>query len=421
MSRLSLSVVWNVAVLIFGLLGCWFSFVLVDHHYNIHISSFILDAVCGVSDQVSSCDVVNRSTASTFLGIPIALLGLFFYGFISLMIVYHLITKELGLLHVILQMAIIGVIIDVGLLIYSLVILDTICKLCLLTYVCTLAVIICSYFAIRQVDSQYRFSFKLDLSWFNRRSNMFGLTFTLSITSLLLSIFIFQSNISSSSSKRATNDPNQLLMDAWKLFKKQYLSSEVVKIPLGNSSFRGAKNPILTIVDFSDFMCPHCRTTAKRLADIEKKYPNAVRVVYKHYPLDKECNNLLKQDFHIGSCKLSYLSYCAGKTKDVFWKVHDALFDKQSQLTISPSFQQKAIINITRQQNVNMASMKSCMTSPTTKQAIVSDIELGNYLHVTGTPAVFINGRKVTGLPIDFFLQQLLRFEAKKLVSSTQQ
>ncbi len=42
----------------------------------------------------------------------------------------------------------------------------------------------------------------------------------------------------------------------------------------------------MTIVEFSDFQCPYCSKGAKTVEQIIEKYPNDVKFVFKHFPLN---------------------------------------------------------------------------------------------------------------------------------------
>ena len=43
----------------------------------------------------------------------------------------------------------------------------------------------------------------------------------------------------------------------------------------------------ITIVEFSDFQCPYCKRVVPTLHQIVEKYPDQVRIVFRHLPLDR--------------------------------------------------------------------------------------------------------------------------------------
>src|SRR5215207_6065773 len=52
----------------------------------------------------------------------------------------------------------------------------------------------------------------------------------------------------------------------------------------GISPVKGAANPVVTIVEFSDFECPFCKQVQSALKQIIEKYGKQVRLVFKNLP-----------------------------------------------------------------------------------------------------------------------------------------
>ena len=48
----------------------------------------------------------------------------------------------------------------------------------------------------------------------------------------------------------------------------------------------GAADPRLTIVEFSDYECPHCRAAHKAIRVLAARHPEQIRLVHRHLPLD---------------------------------------------------------------------------------------------------------------------------------------
>jgi len=92
------------------------------------------------------------------------------------------------------------------------------------------------------------------------------------------------------------------------------------KIEIGKNDFiRGAANGRITIVEFSDFECPFCQRFKPSIAQALREYPNDVRVVYKHFPLDS---------IHPDARPAAIAAECVGRQKgsEGFYNFHDALF-----------------------------------------------------------------------------------------------
>ncbi|MBO4435533.1 MAG: thioredoxin domain-containing protein, partial [Fibrobacter sp.] len=73
--------------------------------------------------------------------------------------------------------------------------------------------------------------------------------------------------------------------------KEMEEANKVWDIPDEDSPvFGNTKNPKLTIVEFTEFQCPHCSRIAPVMQDLNKKYPDQIKFVYKHFPLSFHSN-----------------------------------------------------------------------------------------------------------------------------------
>ncbi|MGH9572741.1 MAG: thioredoxin domain-containing protein [Candidatus Acidiferrales bacterium] len=92
-----------------------------------------------------------------------------------------------------------------------------------------------------------------------------------------------------------------------------------------------ARNPVIgpeaapiTLVEFADFECPHCKEFNDDFAAVRAKYPQ-VRLVYKDYPL---------VDIHPWAETAAVAGRCAYmQSPDAFWKMHDVIFKNQDNIT----------------------------------------------------------------------------------------
>ena len=149
----------------------------------------------------------------------------------------------------------------------------------------------------------------------------------------------------------------------------------------GNPSV-GPTNAQVTIVEFSDFQCPHCRDLFRNLKTIETQYPQ-VRVVYKDFPLTQ---------IHPWTETASIAARCAYiQSPDAFWKVHDAIFENQDLISTENVWEK--LVGFAASAGLDAATFKACMTSPEAKKAVEANRADGQALNVNSTPTVFVNGR----------------------------
>jgi protein-disulfide isomerase len=152
----------------------------------------------------------------------------------------------------------------------------------------------------------------------------------------------------------------------------------------------GHKDAPITIVEFSDFQCPFCRTAALTLNSVVNRFPGKVRVVFRNYPLDPSCNRLVKHSMHRYACLAAKTVVCAQK-HGFFEPVYEALFDKQDNVSAGK------VTELAVSAGMNREKLDTCVESEEAGSYVSRDIEEGERLGIKSTPTLFINGRKVTG------------------------
>ena len=169
------------------------------------------------------------------------------------------------------------------------------------------------------------------------------------------------------------------------------VSSAVLPISLDGAKLAmGPSTAPITIVEFSDFQCPHCRAGAMIKHQVQARWGDQVRVVLKNFPLDQACNPKVQHSMHIAACEAAKVVYCA-EQQGKFAPVYEKLFEEQARLAPGKTFELAA------QAGADVARLKSCVSEPGTGQAILKDLEEGFRLNVQSTPTFFVNGRRVEG------------------------
>ena len=161
----------------------------------------------------------------------------------------------------------------------------------------------------------------------------------------------------------------------------------VTKIDLGGSPARGPANAPVTVVVFSDFQCPFCKKVEGTIDALDKAYPGKVKVVWKHFPLGFHANARL-------AAAAAQVAHRQGK----FWAMHDQLLAHQEALD-EASLQKYA-----QQAGLDPAAFAAALSQPDITAAVDGDVKLGTSVGVTGTPTLFLNGRRVVGaFPLETF------------------
>ncbi len=155
----------------------------------------------------------------------------------------------------------------------------------------------------------------------------------------------------------------------------------------------GPVNARVTIVEYSDFQCPFCRMGALSLHPVQARYPNDVRVVFRHYPLDSACNRQVTRTMHPVACEAARLAACAhqdGKFKEVY----ETLFEHQELMAKQSPYE---ILKAKGPAGLDADKLNACAASDATKLRVSQDIEAGIALKVESTPTFFVNGYKING------------------------
>jgi protein-disulfide isomerase len=142
---------------------------------------------------------------------------------------------------------------------------------------------------------------------------------------------------------------------------------------------RGPESAPVTVVLFSDFECPYCKRIEPTIDALTRAYPGKVRVVWKHFPLP----------FH-ANARPAAAAAMAAAAQGKFWVMHDKLIGEQARLD------RASLDGYARELGLDPARFGSGMTQGY-DGVVDADIKQGTELGVTGTPTVFINGRKLVG------------------------
>ena len=158
------------------------------------------------------------------------------------------------------------------------------------------------------------------------------------------------------------------------------------KLRLDGNPSMGPANAKVTMVEFSDFECPHCRELYEGLKTLLPEHPN-VRFVFKDYPLTQ---------IHPWAETAAIGARCAYiQNPESFWSVYSQIFDNQDLLSAENIWDK--LNEFAAQANLDKDAFKSCLSSKEGKDAVENNHREGESLNVNSTPTVFINGRPVAG------------------------
>jgi protein-disulfide isomerase len=167
-------------------------------------------------------------------------------------------------------------------------------------------------------------------------------------------------------------------------------------------STKGQTAATVTLVEFSDLQCPHCRTAQPIIDRLISEMPNT-KLIFQPFPLP----------MHKWATKAASIGECVAQQKQsAFWDYVDAVFQAQSEITDTNA--DEKLSQIASASGVDGAKAATCAESPQIYAKVLQSIELGKSVGVNATPTLFINGRKVLGIADMPFenLRALAAFEA---------
>jgi protein-disulfide isomerase len=146
---------------------------------------------------------------------------------------------------------------------------------------------------------------------------------------------------------------------------------------------KGAASPVVTIVEFSDYECPHCKLMADVLKRLVERHSDKLRIIHKQFPLNS----------HANAPKASAAALAAGR-QGKYWEYHDMVFAAQSELQ-SAGDPVPLLERWAEQLGLNMQRFRTDMASPQIGAIIAQDRAEGEQASIEATPTLFLNGVKI--------------------------
>jgi protein-disulfide isomerase len=170
-----------------------------------------------------------------------------------------------------------------------------------------------------------------------------------------------------------------------------------------NGPSRGPKDAAVTIVEFGDLQCPACKAAQPGIEALAAAEPNA-RFVFQNFPLE----------MHNWALKGAEYADCVGRaSSDAFWKFLTKDYETQADITAENA--DEKLTAIATGVGLNGAEIAACAAKPETKARVDASLALGRSVDITGTPTLFINGRKIGSFDphmLDVY-KSLVEFAAK--------
>jgi protein-disulfide isomerase len=147
----------------------------------------------------------------------------------------------------------------------------------------------------------------------------------------------------------------------------------------------GPDDAVVTIYDFSDYLCPHCRDFNSLVGKLLRRnyaVPGGpLRWVSYEFPLREE------------SLPATVAAQCA-EEQGKYWEMHDMLFARV-ETWATKSNPTGAFVDLAKDIGLDTGDFKRCFSKRENVRRILEAKQYGVDLGVTSTPTIFINGQPI--------------------------
>ena len=375
--------VYYLPTLILALGGLADAVYLAISHYRVY-TDIGYSSFCAISKSIN-CDTVSQSPYSILLNMPVPL-----WGVLGYLVFFLILVKAWGehrrykdgwaLLQ---SLAFFFSIYSVVLALISTFLVHSYCIMCIISYGINLLLLFYTWMIRRRFKLPGLYSgLKRD---FRMLWHSLPLRWALTVIIVLTAAGIF------------------FFPAYWQLAGDLPLDAQVpYGITADGHPWIGAATPRLEIVEYTDYLCFQCRKMHRYLRQLVARFPDRIRLVHRHFPMDHEFNIIVPEPFHVGAGNMALLAlYAAEQGK--FWEMNDALYAAAGEHTALD------LKSLSAQTGLDLPSMRAALTQRRDlRLRLARDIGEGLKLEITGTPAYVIDGQVHLGqIPPDLIERAL--------------
>lgn len=193
----------------------------------------------------------------------------------------------------------------------------------------------------------------------------------------------------------AANAPKELNIDY-----TQYLDDDAVF---------GDPNAPVTIIEFSDYQCPYCRSFYNEtLPQIVTNYVDTgkVKIVYRDLPL---------LDKHPGAMPSAIAANCARAQggDEMYYKMHDAIFDGQNAVSLKKTVEitDESLKQYAIDLGLDTATFNTCFEEGNEAEEVQKDMADADAIGISATPSFLVNNYFIEGAEEFATFQEIIEKE----------
>ncbi len=358
-------------IFVLALVSCGLHLYLSKRMQSITIGKVGHSNICYISDQFS-CDSTLASSYSQFAGLHVSDWGFatnFMILLFSLSLMWGLAEAYKAWLALFFFSSL-SVLASIVMLAISFFVINLFCPVCIALYGLSFLV-----FGILLLDRENI----LFSQWKSLFPKFLLSVFGAWILVGFLNHLIFVSTKNQGSVKKIVSSN----MQDWLSAPRKNIEGEplLVKTPSSSAS--------MTVTEFADFLCPHCRDTYYLLKMFKNSHPD-IKIMYFSFPLD-HCSSEGSV-----SCFLTKLTYCAEK-QNQGWLMHDLIYENQNFFIKRPDT--KKIVQRLKENGKNLSmdwkEWNACLDTSSANEISKKQVKAGEKVGIQGTPTLFVNEKKI--------------------------
>jgi protein-disulfide isomerase len=163
------------------------------------------------------------------------------------------------------------------------------------------------------------------------------------------------------------------------------MTRDILEMPVGpDDHYLGPANAPVVLIEYGDFECPHCGRAFTAVREVLEALGDEVRFIFRNFPL-------IEVHPHAQAAAEAAESVAAHGGNDAYWDMHDILFTNQDALGTDD------LLSYAEAVGVDPLAVASDLSTGAMAARVRGDLEGGLRSGVNGTPAFFVNGRRLVG------------------------
>lgn len=152
----------------------------------------------------------------------------------------------------------------------------------------------------------------------------------------------------------------------------------ILRLPIDLADYpsKGNPNAKVTLVEFADYQCPHCKDAGPVVKKLLEQYGEQVRLVFRDFPINQ--SGISRQ--------IAEAAVCADQ-QEMYWPFHELAFSRQAYL------QSVTAEMLATELDMDLDAFNNCLKTGKAQARVAASEAEARELGVSSTPTFFVNGR----------------------------